>query len=200
MVFCLCQFPNVPRVIWETAHIKMVQELLCQCKNAMAKLLLSHLYSVSNLLAEMHPKGLRTCLYGQLYAKSLPPFKGPKAPMEISMPCWGDTMPLSVAAWMQPWTNAATLLPSLGRCCLVWSTGKADPGSLIFAHCTHVPRVGRTRWKVFVSVILLGVEMFISEGIAHTAELMFTVAWCHPVLFSGSISLWQWCNWDQTLA
>ena len=47
---------------------------------------------------------------------------------------------------------------------------------------------------MFVPRMLLGVEMLIPEVITRTAELKFIVACCHPALFSGIISVWQWCD------
>lgn len=59
----------------------------------------------------------------------------------------------------------------------MWSSDKASPGSLIFIHSGYIPKGRRTWCKMSVPVILLGVGMFIPEGRADTAELMFRVAW-----------------------
>lgn len=42
-----------------------------------------------------------------------------------------------------------------------------------------------------MSVISIGAEMFIPERTAHTDEVKFAVAQCHPALFGGIISVWR---------
>lgn len=111
--------------VCEIACIKMVHELLCQCKNKTAKLLLSHLcpfpVKFINRHAPNEPWDLS--VWAAVCTISAPVLGSKRPHMEQHVPLgWHcDTVPGSLSL---------ALLPGLAHFCLVCSTGK----SLIFAH------------------------------------------------------------------